>query len=343
MSSLVQSSGLTGFVLPNGIITASVSGNALTVSIKNKNGNSPSPTEAIFVAFQKTIGSGSQYEGKYITAPLGITISSGSTMGFAAATCGRLWLLLFLDGDNFYLGLRNCTDPGNLISYPLAEFGTDTPLYEDGSGGSDNFGATYVNVDFGLAPAKPFRILGFVSWSFMQAAGSVPGTWDVAPDVLQILGPGIHKPGEVVQSKPNLVKAASSGTGVIPYDDTIPQKTEGDTVISSSLSGVIAPADIIEHEILLNFSNATGADKAIASLFRGTASDALAVAYTNVVSDCPAQIKLSHRHLHNQGSGSYTVKLGTAGGGTLTLNGSAGSRLFGGAMSSSHVIREIMG
>jgi hypothetical protein len=276
MSSLIYSSGLTAFALPRGKIAAAVASNALTVSIKTAAGNDPSPTDPIHVAMQMVSGSGAVYEGRTVIAPLSATLSSGSTTGFAAAVAARLWVLLFDDAGTLRLGLRNCVDPLAAYIYPLSEFGVGSTTADGGAGGADSAGVTYSDV---AVISKPFRILGFVD---LTSGLATPGTWDVGPDVIQMLGPGIHRPGEMIQTSPNYLATISSTTATIPYDDTIPQKTEGDQFFSTSIAAPAA-ANIIQHDALINFSGTTGADRLIAALFRGTASDGLSVCWQNVV------------------------------------------------------------
>jgi hypothetical protein len=129
-------------------------------------------------------------------------------------------------------------------------------------------------------------------------------------------------------------------TTLIPEDDTIPQITEGDQV----LSGAITPASAlnwlkIDIDVVVSAHSSSAHTVAVA-LFDSGAADAIAVAFANSQDDKPAHIHLSHMMAAGVASlKSFTVRVGSAVTG-VTVNGVNGTRRYGGAVSSRITIVE---
>ena len=146
--------------------------------------------------------------------------------------------------------------------------------------------------------------------------------------------------GKLVQVGNVSTGAAATGTNTIPFDDTIPQDTEGDQYMSL----VYTPLSV-SNSLLININwggahSATGS--VVAALFRNGQSGALAVgsmrgANTNEL----RTIAYSHFMVVPTVSPiTFSVRAGFSGGGTTTFNGNGGGRRFGGNYSSSIMILE---
>ena len=151
-----------------------------------------------------------------------------------------------------------------------------------------------------------------------------------------------------VDSKAKMIQVVNTQTGAvasssanIPYDDTIPQNTEG----SEYMTLAITPTDSNNKlliQVIAEVSNSSGANTT-GALFQDSTANALA-----------ASISASDRGAHNDGtvvinhymtagttsSTSFKVRLGGSVG-TTTFNGVAAGRKFGGVSASSITITEI--
>lgn len=177
----------------NGTIVASVSANALTVAIKTLSGADPSSGNPVFVNFRNATNATGDYVTLSLTAATSIVVSSGSTLGTLSSNIGfRLWLVGFNDASTFRLGIINCATAAQI--FPLNEETVKSSTAEGGAGAADSAGVFYTGT---AVSSKAFRILGSLDFSVGQATA---GAWATAPDVIELFGPGVKKPGDVVQS-----------------------------------------------------------------------------------------------------------------------------------------------
>jgi hypothetical protein len=133
--------------------------------------------------------------------------------------------------------------------------------------------------------------------------------------------------------------AVATGTTLIPYDDTIPQITEGDQYMSLAITPTSATS-VLEITVLVNAARSVLSTHVIA-LFRDAVSNALAV--TQIIAS--AGYTNSNELIHRMTSGTtseitFRVRLGGDAAGTHTFNGSGGSRYYGGTYASSITIKE---
>ena len=157
---------------------------------------------------------------------------------------------------------------------------------------------------------------------------------------------GTHKniPGHVVQVVNFSTSDHATGTTVLPYDNTIPQKTEGDQYLSVS----ITPKSAANY--LLIVVNAYGGHSAAlthctVALFQDDTANALAAQgwYT---SETQGSISRGINLIYKMTAGTDTattfkVRMGGSQPGTFTFNGYNGAALYGGVSVSSITIYEI--
>lgn len=182
----------TDFALVGGKLTAAVGSNALTIAIKTTSGNDPSSGEPVYVTFRNATLATGDYTTLTLTAAVSLVVSSGSTLGTASNVAFRLWIVGFNDGGTFRLGVINCYSAG--VAYPLAEWALASSTAEGGAGAADSAAVFYTGT---AVSSKAFRILGFFSY---ESGLGTAGTWASTPTVIQLFGPGVPKPGDVVQS-----------------------------------------------------------------------------------------------------------------------------------------------
>ena len=147
--------------------------------------------------------------------------------------------------------------------------------------------------------------------------------------------------GMVIQVANFTTGALATGTIVVPFDDTIPQNTEGVQFLSLSFTPKKANS-LLRIDIVANVAH-SAITYFVASLFRdagpnsiGTASIRAGVADNGVLFSYQVYANSSATTITT-----FNVRIGGAAVGTITLNGVAGARYLGGSLASSITITEI--
>lgn len=147
--------------------------------------------------------------------------------------------------------------------------------------------------------------------------------------------------GDIVQVLSTQTGAVSTGTTIIPRDDTIPQITEGTQVLSRAITPSNA-ANILQIDVVLHASCSVTSD-IVAALFQDSGANAVAVASMYATTNVGVMaVVLRHRMVAGTVSATtFSVRAGPITAGTLTVNGSSGGRYYGGVYASSITITEI--
>lgn len=175
-----------------------------------------------------------------------------------------------------------------------------------------------------------YRVLG---WFRMNATGS--GELD-SYGVSNILDVGVQN--TVYYS----TGAVATGTTQIPYDDTIPQNTEGDQYMELNF----VPTNV-NNKLLIQvtaFASHSGSYTMVYALFQDSTANALAAVLQDHETSTTVGGSRTFSHSMKAGTTSLTtfkVRIGGTGAGTTTFNGDGGARKLGGVMSSSIMITEI--
>lgn len=147
--------------------------------------------------------------------------------------------------------------------------------------------------------------------------------------------------GVAVQVASTVTGAVATGTTTIPYDDTIPQITEGDQFMSVAITPKSATNILVIHAIVQLASSV--ADNLTSALFQDSTANALAVIGQNNISTANAAFCMVITHTMVAGTTSPTtfrIRAGGSQAGTRTFNGQGGARKYGGITTSSLVIEE---
>lgn len=152
---------------------------------------------------------------------------------------------------------------------------------------------------------------------------------------------GLPLSGTIIQIKNTQTGAVATGTTTIPYDDTIPQNTEGDQYMTLTITPTSASNKLLIQVVWIGTS--TGAQRMTAALFQDSAANALAA---SVIVNDNAGFEIINNFSHYMTSGTtsattFKVRVGGNAAGTTTFNGTGGVRSFGGVMASSITITEI--
>lgn len=315
-------------------LSASVAANALTVNVLGADGNAPSTTNPVVLAFRNATLTTGTPTLIAITSALSLTISSGSTMGFTNSTPGRLWLVAFNDPGTIRLGLINCLN-GKSIT-PLRSGLRASSTAEGGAGAADSAGVFYTGV---AVSSKDYIVLGSLDWASGLATA---GTWASAPTTTAIQQPGMPLPGDIIQRQRTDSGAVISSTTDIPLDDTIPQITEGDELITQAITPMSALNVLdVKVSLVLYCGNS---DFGVAALFRDSTANAVAAIILGV--SISSDMAWMH-YTALAGSVSSTTFRARAGlaatsAYTLTLNGQTGARRLGGVSNSYIEVTEIV-
>jgi hypothetical protein len=139
--------------------------------------------------------------------------------------------------------------------------------------------------------------------------------------------------------------ALATGTTQIPYDDTIPQNTEGDQYMTLAITPKSATSTLLINVV---FNCTLGAaNYGTMALFQDSTANALAAvsclaANISGTATYPFQMILNYKMTSGTTSSTtFKVRAGPGGSDTMAFNGQSGARRLGGVMASSIIITEI--
>lgn len=147
--------------------------------------------------------------------------------------------------------------------------------------------------------------------------------------------------GSVVQVQNFQTGASSASAGVvnIPGDDTLPQSNEGTEFMTLAITPTDA-SNVLLIEVVINLGGSASSSGTVA-LFKDADANALAASYCIFGgADYTSCVVVRHK-MTAGGTSPITFKVRAGAGSTLTMNGWAATRKFGGAMASSITITEI--
>jgi hypothetical protein len=206
-------------------LSASVAGNALTISIKGFDGNDPSASNPVSIPFRSATAASGDVDILTLTAATSLVISSGSTMGFTSAIAGKLWIVGFNDAGTFRLGAVNVLSGTSIMAL---RDGIYSSTAEGGAGGADSAQVIYTGT---AVTSKALTVLGYI-----EATETVAGTWATAPSAVKVLSMGDSLPGDVVQSFRTTVTGSTASAAVVPVDNTKPTSTEGVQIMTQAIT-----------------------------------------------------------------------------------------------------------
>ena len=149
-------------------------------------------------------------------------------------------------------------------------------------------------------------------------------------------GTGLAASDPVVQRVSTLNITSTTGTTTIPFDDTIPQNTEGDQYMTQAITPKNT-ANILVIEALLTFGSSTAANYNLTmALFQDTTANALACQYaTYGITGGAIEVYLTYiMTAGTTSSTTFKIRAGAQGAGTTTTNGQGGNRKYGGVLTS---------
>ena len=149
--------------------------------------------------------------------------------------------------------------------------------------------------------------------------------------------------GKILQVVSVVPTALVTGTGTIPYDDTIPQNSEGNEVMTLAITPTNASNKLLIVVTALISTTQANSNTLGMALFQDSTASALSATNVNMpYSTSPEPCVI--QHVMDAGTTSATtfkIRVGGHASGTTSFNGSNGARRFGGVCNSSIVIMEI--
>ena len=185
--------------------------------------------------------------------------------------------------------------------------------------------------------------MSYQSWSVVYGEQPSAAKWNIlgTNDSSFNDGSGLNS-GAIRQIVYTETGAVATGTTGIPPDDTIPQNTEGDQYMSLAITPKDSASTLtIDIQGIFAASSATSLWGA---LFQDSTASALASSGIEMTEIGRPKI-LTLTHTMTAGTTSATTfkfRVGKSAGdaGTITFNGSGGTRQMGGSFASSIIIRE---
>lgn len=251
-----------GFDTPvNLSFTTSVSGNALTITALAANINTtPNAANPIIFNFRDaTLAKGDPVTVN-ATGSLSIQISSGATLGASNGVPFHIWITAFNNAGTAQLAVINCSNSNGVFG--LDETGVAST--QAMTAGATSTGVFYTPAN-STATASAFRVIGFLSY---ETGLVTAGTYNNGPTKTQLFGPGVKKPGDVVQ---RVLSIATASTNI---NTTSP--------VNTSLSGSISltsAANLVEISAVGSVNNPGSANNLYFQLYRGTNANPIG-AYT---------------------------------------------------------------
>lgn len=186
-----------------------------------------------------------------LQAALSITVASTNTLGTSSGNLAfHLWVIAYYNGGTPAVGLFNASTATQIFG--LSE--GDLVSTAASTNGGNSAGTHYANVS--TITNTPYRILGYLEWGSGLATA---GTWASAPTKIVLFGPGVHKPGDVVQ-----VVAPNFGTLTIVNFTTLAA-----TNVTANITPTSA-ANLIRYFASVSVANTGDGSPSQAQMYRGT-------------------------------------------------------------------------
>jgi hypothetical protein len=316
-------------LLENVGLSVTMAANAVTIALKGADGNDPSASNLVGIGFRNATITNGQASKVQVSAALSTTISSGSTGGTVSGEASRIWIGAINNGGTVELAWFQSRS-GTSIA-PINEGGLISTTAEGGAGGADSAQTWYSTT---ARSNVPVTVLGY-----FDSTQATAGTWASSPANV-VVNPK-HRPNDVVQEPCTFTGAHSSGAVAIPYDNTIPQNTEGTQYMTQAITPTAA-ANLLDIEAQGVFGSASGAF--CMALFQDSTANAIGSVRNQPGTAQPdATFPLRHRMLAGTTSSTtFKIRAGENAGGTVNLNGASGAGIDGGVLRSYMSVKEIM-
>jgi len=262
-----------------------------------------------------------------------MTVSAGSTLGFAASQISRIYVLALDNAGTVELAVYHPLS--GTTHLPVDETLFQTSTAEGGAGGADSAQVVYSTTARTNVSAC---VLGFID---IQTGGTA-GNWSNSPIHVQVLTAATPRSGQVIQRLLSSSTALVTGATTMPFDDTIPQSGEGVQMLTQAITPRHA-ADLLFISHVGMYSPSASGNMGVALFQDSTANALAAVACTvngaNEVFTIPLIYQMQ---AGTTSSTTFKIRAGHASG-SIAMNGQGGAatRLYGGVAYSGLAITAI--
>lgn len=230
-------------------------------------------------------------------------------------------------------------DWGHTVSY------SSGTIFETAAGDGDTTGVYVVGRRVRAVGSLTGTIYGVITASAHTSVTAVTVSWDsgsLQSESLTVsVGPspvGRASKGLTLQIAEDTLTTLVGLTTFIAFDDTIPQSSEGEEILSQAITPLRATSTLV-CDVSVPVTAASGT-LVVVALFEAGSADAKRVAYIDGGNQ--ATISFSYQvAFGNTTARTFSVRVGQVNAGLCYINGSGGSRQFGGTMFSSLTIYEI--
>lgn len=239
-----------GFAVPiNLSLSCTATSNVLTCAMLSaQTGSAPTSSSPIYIPFRDaTIATGDPVW-RTITTGNSFSINGGNTMGCVSSKPCRLWLFAADNAGTVEVCAYNALSGVNVV--PINE--GNVVSSGTGTGGGSTAQQIFCN---GQITSKAVRYIGYVEYTTLTTAGN----W-TTPSFVQLFGPGIKRPGDLVQQ---IYNSTASTTNCSSTTLTV------ETAINASITPTSA-ANVIDISAQISQALTNTAGNTIYQLSRGT-------------------------------------------------------------------------
>lgn len=306
-------------------MSASVSGNALTVNIMDGDGNTPVSTNTPLIPFRDVTITKGNYNVRSVLVTTSVVLPAGGTLGFGNSEVGRIYLYGIDNSGTVEAALarKGNFDEGQLHTTVAIGTGSNLDTYLYSTTARSNV---------------PIRLVGYLE----IIGGATAGNWSNAPTRTQLYGPGVHRTGDVIRTWETTSSAFHSGTVTTPFDDTPPLTIEGVRVFELPVSFSSAINRVRFGGTLQIDNGASG--YLTTALFRPSIANAFWAIGSQTAGTAVNAVTIDYHTLTGVvASTTFTLRVGNNNAGTTTLNGDSGAsgRAYGGVAGSQFSVTEI--
>jgi hypothetical protein len=148
--------------------------------------------------------------------------------------------------------------------------------------------------------------------------------------------------GTVIQTVLGVYSDSDVWTAVMPFDNTIPQVTEGTQVVSAAIIPQFSTSSI--RVIFHGFVACVTPRTISVALFRNGEANAIAASNGTIAgSNYSMPVHIDFMHAPGAGTSTYTVRAGPNIATNFQFNGASGGRLYGGVAQATLTLQEIKG
>lgn len=317
------------WVQNNMSVTVTAAANAMTIAWKDKAGADFSATNPLIGKFRSATSTSGLYTAISVTGAFSITIPSSATLGTANGVAHRI-----------YFGRANNAGVVQPFVYNPVAGVTHSAIRSQFMPSATAISASATSAQTYYS-SSAFTTCPIIIDGYFESSQTTAGTWASSPTYVHLLRPGDNQSGDIIQEvfKTDGSYLNNGGVGaVIPYDNTIPQSSEGWQVLSQAVTPRNAANIVRVTSNVIVTANA--GDDITYAIFNG-GSNALSAAPRNTAANEANEILTTYVGVVNTAASlTWTTRIGCNTPTVLFVNGTTSAQRFGGISSTWIEIKE---